>query len=77
VWYFDDDDYRDNDDRNASSVCNELLVRIGNDFDDFARHLVALPAQIAEISRSAVDSGFAKIVDIPEAGSALPTTMRR
>jgi A nuclease of the HNH/ENDO VII superfamily with conserved WHH/SMI1 / KNR4 family (SUKH-1) len=78
VWYFNDDDPRDHDGRDAGSVCAELLVRIGNDFDDFARHLVALPKQLMEISQSAVDSGFGHLVtDLPYLGSALPDHLRR
>jgi hypothetical protein len=73
VWFFDDDDARDRDSRDAASVCNELLVRVGNDFDDFARHLVALPSQIQEISEAAVQQGFASVVtDVDYLGSALP-----
>lgn len=78
IWYFDDDDPRDHDGRDAVSVCAELLHRVGNDFDDFARHLVALPAQIAEISQSAVGTGHAHaITDLPYLGSALPANLRR
>jgi hypothetical protein len=73
VWYFDDDDPRDNDGRDAASVCAELLHRVGNDFDDFARHLVALPAQILEISESAVRTGHARSLPAStDLGSALP-----
>jgi hypothetical protein len=76
VWYFDDDDYRDNDDRDAASICAELLVRVGNDFDDFARHLVALPAQISDIARSAIDSGHAHVVaNDGSFGTALPAQL--
>lgn len=78
VWYFDDDDYRDSDDLDAATICANLLSRVGNDFDDFARHLVALPAQIVEIARSAVDSGHANMVDdVEHLGSALPEQLRR
>jgi hypothetical protein len=78
VWYFDDDDPRDNDGRDAASICAELLHRVGNDFDDFARHLVALPAQIIEISEAAVRGGHAHQVDpAPHLGSALPDHLRR
>jgi hypothetical protein len=73
VWFFNCDDPRDNDERDAESVCAELLQRVGNDFDDFARHLVALPAQITEISESAVRTGHARQVPKePHLGSALP-----
>ena len=59
--------------RDAASVCAELLIRVGNDFDDFARHLVALPPQIQEISEAAVSQGFASLVtDVDYLGSALP-----
>ena len=78
VWYFDDDDPRDNDGRDAASICAELLHRVGNDFDDFARHLVALPAQIIEISEAAVRGGHARAMDQePHLGSALPDHLRR
>ena len=78
VWYFDDDDLRDHDQRDAASVCAELLVRVGNDFDDFARHLVAVPAQFHEIAESAVSSGHAnQVTDLPYLGSALPEQLRR
>ena len=78
VWYFDDDDPRDNDGRDAASICAELLHRVGNDFDDFARHLVALPAQIIEISEAAVRGGHARAVEhAPHLGSALPDHLRQ
>jgi hypothetical protein len=77
VWLFDDDDARDTENRDAASVCAELLTRIGNDFDDFARHLVALPQQIVDIARSAVDSGHANsVTDIEHLGAALPPELR-
>jgi A nuclease of the HNH/ENDO VII superfamily with conserved WHH/SMI1 / KNR4 family (SUKH-1) len=77
VWLFDDDDPRDSESRDATSVCAELLKRVGNDFDDFARHLVALPQQIVDIARSAVDSGHAKsITDIEHLGAALPEALK-
>ncbi len=78
VWYFDDDDFRDNDQRDAASVCADLLIRVGNDFDDFARHLVTVPAQFHEIADSAVSSGHANpVADLPYLGSALPDQLRR
>lgn len=77
VWFFDADDPRDREDRTAQSIAAELLIRVGSDFDDFARHLVALPAQIADISRSAVDSGHARLVtDVAHLGTALPEHLR-
>ena len=77
VWLFDDDDPRDSEQRDAGSVCAELLRKIGNDFDDFARHLVALPQQIVDIARSAVDSGHAKsVTDIEHLGAALPEGLK-
>ncbi|MEY9904101.1 hypothetical protein ABIA35_000307 [Catenulispora sp. MAP12-49] len=77
VWLFDDDDPRDSESRDAVSVCAELLKKVGNDFDDFARHLVALPQQIVDIARSAVDSGHAKAVtDIEHLGAALPEALK-
>lgn len=78
IWYFDDDDPLDHDGRDAASVCAELITRIGNDFDDFARHLVALPGQILEISEQAVRAGHAHPVgEVAYFGSALPDHMRR
>lgn len=77
VWYFDDDDPRDNDNRDAASICAQLLHRVGNDFDDFARHLVALPAQISDISESAVRTGHARLISgEPHLGSALPDHLK-
>ena len=74
----DDDDPRDTENRDAASICAELLTRAGNDFDDFARHLVALPQQIVDIARSAVDSGHAyAVTDIEHLSAALPPELRR
>jgi hypothetical protein len=77
VWFFDDDDPRDNDGRDSTSICGQLLYRLGNDFDDFARHLVALPSQIVDISESAVRTGHARLIEgEPYLGSALPDHLR-
>ncbi len=72
VWFWDNDDPRDHDSQTPATICRDLLYRCGEDFNDFARNLSAVPEEIADIARGAVDNGFVRVVtDTSRHGSAL------
>jgi A nuclease of the HNH/ENDO VII superfamily with conserved WHH/SMI1 / KNR4 family (SUKH-1) len=76
VWYWDDDDFRDDDGYSAQDVCARLLHRCADDIDAFWAALVnparALLAVVAEWAAG----GTARELRPEGAGGALPDDRR-
>jgi len=71
VWYWDDDDPRDDERYEAPVICRDLLVRCADDFDAFLGALTVVPPSLLDL----VDESAELVV--PEGmGSALPRSRR-
>ena len=73
VWFYDDDDPRDQDGYGAVEVCGRLLHRCADDFATFWRELRQVPASLRERARAAA----ARTVDGERSGWALPPARLR
>ena len=76
VWYWDDDDPRDDDRLDAAIICSTLLHRCADDFDDFLADLSAVPARLLSVVDHRVETGLAVVVHPPDLGSSLPAGKR-
>ena len=72
VWYYDDDDHRDDDRYDAEYVCAYLLHRCAEDFDAFLYALTAPPRRLLRRAGAAVEDGRAVLVRTEDMGASLP-----
>lgn len=76
VWYWDDDDPRDNEDADQQYIRDHLLYRCADDWDAFWAALRRPAAVLIEVAADLVGSGQVFAVRHPLAGGALPAAMR-
>jgi hypothetical protein len=76
VWYYDDDDYRDDDRYDAEYICRELLYRCADDFDAFWHSLAVAPRRLLDLVDRDTESGRAVSLRTPEMGASLPASKR-
>jgi hypothetical protein len=76
VWYWDDDDHRDDDRFDAAYISATLLHRLADDFDAFWNDLVVPPRQLLELVDDAVAEGRARRLRPPGMGGSLPPARR-
>jgi hypothetical protein len=76
VWYYDDDDHRDDDRFDAAYISATLLHRLADDFDAFWNDLVVPPRQLLELVDDAVAEGRARRLRPPGMGGSLPPARR-
>lgn len=76
VWFFDDDDPRDDDSLGPAEICGRLLRRCAGDFDEFWAGLRRPAAVLLEVVEDLVVGGLVREVRPELAGAALPERMR-
>jgi hypothetical protein len=76
VWFWDDDDPRDDERYEAPVICGDLLVRCAEDFPAFVAALSTVPAELTRIADGAVRAGRAELLTPDGMGAALPRTRR-
>jgi len=69
VWYWDDDDPRDDERYEASVICRDLLLRCADDFPAFLARLTTVPPRLVGIVE-------AELVAPDGMGAALPRSRR-
>ncbi|MGH3716383.1 MAG: SMI1/KNR4 family protein [Micromonosporaceae bacterium] len=76
VWYYDDDDPRDDDSYDADEVAERLLRRCADSFDRFVGALVPVPDTLIQAAQTLVRDGGARQLPEPGLGLGLPTDKR-
>jgi hypothetical protein len=76
VWYWDDDDPRDNARYGPAEIRARLLHRCADTFDEFWAGLCRPPAFLLELAGELASTGRARPVREADAGAGLPATMR-
>jgi hypothetical protein len=76
VWYWDDDDPRDDAAYGPAEIGARLLHRCAEDFDDFRTQLRRPPAMLSDLADAWASSGQVRLVHEDVAGAALPSTLR-
>ncbi len=76
VWYYDDDDPRDDDSYDVGVVTARLLRRCADDFPGFLDSLRPVPAEWWHAARRLSAAGRARLVRGPDQGLALPADRR-
>jgi hypothetical protein len=76
VFYWDDDDVRDDASYGVPEIRDRLLHRCADDFDDFRRRLVAPPGRLLDLADVWTITGRIRPVHHDLAGAGLPPTMR-
>ncbi|MGH3655377.1 MAG: SMI1/KNR4 family protein [Micromonosporaceae bacterium] len=76
VWYYDDDDPRDDDSYDASVVSSRLLWRCADDFTTLLKTLMPVPDRLHQAATTMAGGGQARLVRHPELGRALPADRR-
>lgn len=76
VWYYDDDDPRDDDSYDVGVVTARLLRRCADDFPGFLDSLRPVPAEWWRAARRQSAAGRVRLVRGPDQGLALPADRR-
>ncbi|MGA8116265.1 MAG: SMI1/KNR4 family protein [Actinocatenispora sp.] len=76
VWYWDNDDPRDDDRHDAEYVCQHLLYRVADSFGDFWAQLSAAPDRMVARVREAATGGAARSVFTEQMGASLSQDRR-
>jgi hypothetical protein len=76
VWYWDDDDPRDDDRFDAATICARLLHRCAGDFDEFLRVLAGVPTRLLSVVDRRVEAGVASAMHPHGLGLSLPAGKR-
>ncbi|WP_345631586.1 SMI1/KNR4 family protein [Rugosimonospora acidiphila] len=76
VWYWDDDDPRDDDRYSPAVICRDLLIRCADDWPAFVDQLSTVPVRLRRITQARLESGRARLIAEPDAGAALPRSRR-
>jgi HNH/ENDO VII superfamily nuclease/SMI1/KNR4 family protein SUKH-1 len=76
IWYWDDDDYRDDDRYSPEDIRTKLLYRCGDNFDAFWNALVVAPRRLLDLVDWHAASGQAAVIHPPEMGASLPPGRR-
>ncbi len=77
VWYLDDDDHRDDDDRyDASYICRTLLRRCADDLPALWAALSPPPSRLVTAAATAVRDGQATVVRPTDMAAGLPAGQR-
>jgi hypothetical protein len=76
VWYWDDDDHRDDDSYDADHLCAHLLYRCADGFDAFLRSLSVPPRRLLRLVDGRVTGGGSRSVRVPDMGASLPRALR-
>jgi hypothetical protein len=74
VWYYDDDDPRDDARYGAAEVCDRLLYKCADTFSDFLAALDTVPDQL--IRAAAVAAGRSTVIRPDGLGAHLPANRR-
>ncbi|MGH3737658.1 MAG: SMI1/KNR4 family protein [Micromonosporaceae bacterium] len=76
VWYYDDDDPRDDEAYDAEQISQLLLRRCAGGFDEFVAALRPVPDELLTAARTLVADGGARQVSERGLGEGLPKDMR-
>jgi hypothetical protein len=76
VWYWDDDDPRDDDRLDAAAICDGLLARCADDVEGFLTALSVPPLRLLRVVDARVHGGGAIAIRTPAMGRSLPRNRR-
>jgi len=76
VWYWDDDDPRDDARYGPAEISTRLLHRCADSFDEFWARLCRPPAALLRLAEELADSGQVRPVREEDAGAGLPAALR-
>jgi hypothetical protein len=76
VWYYDDDDPRDDDSYDVGVVADHLLRRCADDFPGLLHSLRPVPDEWWRAARTVAGDGRVRLVTVPGQGLALPADRR-
>jgi len=76
VWYWDDDDPRDDARHGPAEIRTRLLHRCADSFDEFWARLCRPPAALVRLAEELVGAGQVRPVREEDAGAGLPAAMR-
>jgi hypothetical protein len=76
IWYWDDDDPRDQQGFDARYICANLLHRCADSIDDLFSSLVPPPPWLTQYARYWVDNGLVRQVRDPSLGAGLAPQWR-
>lgn len=76
VWYWDDDDPRDEDAFGPAEVCDRLLYRCSATFAAFLGELTEVPDRLRRLAGTAVGQGAARRLAPADLGTNLPANRR-
>jgi len=76
VWYWDDDDPRDDARHGPAEIRTRLLHRCADSFDEFWARLCRPPAALVRLAEELVAAGQVRPVREEDAGAGLPAAMR-
>lgn len=76
IWYWDDDDPRDQR-LSPAEIAQRLLIRCANDIDSFLAALVSLETSLVSPAVTAVRAGRIRATSVPAMGASLQPHQRR
>ncbi|HKT00951.1 MAG TPA: HNH endonuclease [Rugosimonospora sp.] len=76
VWYWDDDDPRDDAGYGPAEIRTRLLHRCADTFDGFWARLCRPPAVLVELAGELAATGRVRPVRVEDAGEGLPAALR-
>jgi hypothetical protein len=76
VWYWDDDDARDDERYEPAVICRDLLLRCAADFPALLAGLTTAPPSLSAAADRAIDGGRAELFRPDGVGDALPKPRR-
>ncbi|GIH16553.1 SMI1/KNR4 family protein [Rugosimonospora africana] len=76
VWYWDDDDSRDDERYEPAVICRDLLVRCAANFPELLAGLSTVPPSLSAVADRAIEHGRAELFRPDGVGDALPKARR-
>ena len=76
VWFWDDDDERDDERYEPAVICRDLLVACAPDMSALLTSLMTVPPSLSAIADRAIDGGHAELIWPDGIGDSLPKSRR-
>jgi hypothetical protein len=76
IWFWDDDDPRDDERYEPAVICRDLLVPCAADMPALLAALTTVPLALTEVAARAIDRGHARLIHPDGMGDALPKSRR-
>ncbi len=77
IWYWDDDDPRDDQRLSSAEIAQRLLIRCADDIQSFLTDLVSLETSLVSPAVTAVDVRKVRATSVPNMGASLLPDQRR